>query len=91
MHLMTLLNLNPPSPPGYDLSEIRAMFRRPDSAEEIYRQIAAELEEEDRSGQRIDTAFVKQLVLDREAAVASHDKVLMPKVKLIVQFIAEKK
>ncbi|KAH0277931.1 hypothetical protein KCU91_g2835, partial [Aureobasidium melanogenum] len=92
MHLMVLLRLGPPSSsPGYDLSEIQAMSGKHNSAQEIYRRIAAEIKEGEDSGKRIDNTFVKQLVLRCGVAVGSSDRAVMPKVKLIVDFVTELK
>ncbi|KAH0334697.1 hypothetical protein KCU81_g9321, partial [Aureobasidium melanogenum] len=92
MHLIVLLRLDPPSSsPDYDLSEIKAMFSKPNSAASIYRRVAAEIKEEEDSGKGIDRTFVKKLVLRRGAAVASNNRALMPKVDLIVDLVAEMK
>ncbi|KAG9677034.1 hypothetical protein KCU99_g2291, partial [Aureobasidium melanogenum] len=92
MHLMALLRLGPPSSsPGYELSEIQAMFGKPNSAAEIYRRVAAGIQEGKDSGKGIDRTFVKELVLGSGAAVASSDGALMLKIDLIVKFVAEMK
>ncbi|KAH0371355.1 hypothetical protein KCU65_g1953, partial [Aureobasidium melanogenum] len=92
MHLMVLLRLGPPSlSPGYNLSEIQRMSDKHNSAQEIYRRIAADIKEGEDSGKRIDNTFVKQLVLKCGVAVGSSDKALMPKVNLIVDFVAQQK
>ncbi|KAH0168338.1 hypothetical protein KCU67_g3520, partial [Aureobasidium melanogenum] len=92
MHLMALLRLGPPSSsPGYDLSEIQAMFGKPNSAAEIYRRVAAGIQEGKDSGKGIDRTFVKELVLESGAAVAPSDRALMLKIDLIVKFVAEMK
>jgi hypothetical protein len=87
MHLMALLRLDPPSSLDYNLTPIRNMYSKSDSAAEIYSQIAFELEEAARNGQEIHRVFVKQLVLEQGLTC----RALMYKVDLIVTFFAEKK
>lgn len=87
MHLMAMLTLDSSLLLDFDLSLIQNMYSKPDSAAEIYRQIAAELEEAARDGQDIDRVFVKQLVLRRGLDCPA----LSLKVDLIVKFFSEKK
>jgi hypothetical protein len=87
MHLMALLRLDPPSSLDYNLTPIRNMYSKSDSAAEIYSQIAFELKEAARNGQEIHRVFVKQLVLEQGLTC----RALMYKVDLIVTFFAEKK
>lgn len=87
MHLIALLKLDPPSPAGYDLRPVQSMFAQSDSAADIYRRIAAELEEAVRSGERIRREFVKRLVSERGIVC----RALPFKIDLIVELMAEKK
>jgi hypothetical protein len=82
---MALMKLDPPA--GYDLSPIQAMFLEAGSAAEIYRQIAPELEESMRSGQRIRRELVRQLVMKHGV----FSKALPSKIDLIVEYISKKK
>jgi hypothetical protein len=87
MHLLALLRLDSPSSLDYNLTPIRNMYSKPDSAAKIYHKIASELEEAVRNGRSVNRKFVNQLFQKHEVVC----RALMHKVDLIVTFIAEKK
>jgi hypothetical protein len=87
MHLMALLKMDLPPTPKYDLTIIRELFSRSDSAAEMYNRIVGELEEAALNEQEIYRDFVGKLVLKQGFAC----KAIRFKLDLIVEFFAEKK
>jgi hypothetical protein len=84
---MALLKMDLPPTPKYDLTIIRELFSRSDSAAEMYNRIVGELEEAALNEQEIYRDFVGKLVLKQGFAC----KAIRFKLDLIVEFFAEKK